>query len=594
MCQQVSLSQSFHSEMCHATARPDILKHFLCIALLFSTTSAVATPILDRDSLLAKATSFHAQGDYGHSIPILKELVTHSPRDYECNLLLGEDLLRNGNIDLSMAYLKAASDLRPSDGTAFTLLADAAIDLGDFPQAARALQAAVSRNPESQPFLLKWADFSLDRSHDLGIALRKTRAGEAVMLRVNAAARAERNEVRESLLAESAAKFPEQPGIWGELGCLQISLGNTADAAESLKQALQHEPHRAETLQLEALTAAYKQRWPDAAAKISVIAAKSPADLKNTLESWPQSLIPDSDIRGNIWDCLRSHDTRCAPLAGKPMKTAGSDPRELYGAGKWELLAALAGPRNPDDSESLWRGVALARTDGCSRAIPSLERGLKADQLTAGYWLEICYAKAGQTVIGQLIRRGDDVTVHEVKGDLLLRLRNDAGAAQWEYAEALKSRPKDPHLLARLADALDQIGDAGQARQSALGALDGDPHESLALRVLARMAMSERNYEEAIERLRALIASGSADDWTHVQLGVAYGQSGHPEEALRYLEPELGAGYPDPKGALHALLARALRRVGRDHDADLAAAEAAKLAQSSMETGTGANPATPP
>jgi predicted Zn-dependent protease len=172
-----------------------------------------------------------------------------------------------------------------------------------------------------------------------------------------------------------------------------------------------------------------------------------------------------------------------------------------------------------------------------------------------------------------------------LKGDLLLRLRSDAAAAQWEYAEALKSRPKDPHLLARLADALDQIGDTAQASESAHAALEGDPHETLALRTLARMAMNERNYEEAIVRLRALIASGSADDWTQVQLGVAYGQSGHPEEAVRYLEPELHAGYADKKGALHALLARALRKVGRDLDADAAAAEASKLAQSSMESG---------
>lgn len=410
------------------------------------------------------------------------------------------------------------------------------------------------------------------------------------MLRVNAASRAERNEVRESLLAESAAKYPEQPGIWGELGALQIDLAKTADAAQSLKQALRHEPNRAETLQLEALSAAFEQRWADAAGKLSAIATKSPTDLKNALETWPPYLVPDGSVQDPVWDCLRSHGTGCAALTVKPMNTASLGPRELYAAGKWEQLATLPVPRNSDDSESLWYGAAFARTGDCSRAIPSLERGLKADQFTAGYWLEICYARAGQAVIAQLNKTGNEVAVHELKGDLLLRLRSNAGAAQWEYAEALKLRPNDPHLLARLADALDQIGDPAQARQSALAALDADPRESLAVRILARMAMSERNYDEAIERLRALIASGSADDWTQVQIGVAYGQSGHAEEAVRYLEPELRAGYPDPKGALHAMLARALRKVGRDRDAELAAAEASKLAQSSMETGIGANP----
>lgn len=592
--QQVSAFRSFQLEVRHAIAYAGILTHLSCIALLFSAMSAAATPASNRDPLLEKATSLHTQGDYAHSIPILKELVNRFPRDYECNLLLGEDLLRNGNVEDSLAYLKAASDLRTSDGTALAFLADAAIDLGDFAMAAEALEAAIARDAQSEAFLTKWADFSLDRSRDLGIALRKTKAGEAVMLRVNAASRAERSQVRESLLAESAAKYPEQPGIWGELGAVQIGLGKNEEAARSMKQALQREPHRTETLELEALSAAFEQRWPDAAAKVSAIGAKSPSDLRNTLESWPPYLVPEANVHGTVWDCLRTHGASCTLLSAKPISTAGVGPRELYAAGKWEQLAALPAPSNPDGSQSLWRGVALARIGDCSRAIPPLERGAKADPLTAGYWLEICYAKAGQAVMAQLSKAGNNVALHELKGDLLLRLRNDASAAQWEYAEALKSRPKDPHLLARLADALDQIGDAAQARQSALAALDADPHEPLALRIVARMAIRERDYDEAIERLRALIASGSADDWTQVQLGVAYGQSGHPEEALRYLEAELRAGYPDHKGALHALLARALRKVGRDHDAELAAAEASKLAQSSMESGTETGPDTHP
>ena len=560
----------------------------------FLAVPAVATTVGDREPLLEKATSFHKQGDYGHSIPILKELVNRYPRDYECNLLLGEDLLRIGDSELSLAYLRAAADLRPSDPVALALLADATVHLGQFSMAARALQALVSMDPESESSLLKWADFSLDRSRDLGIVMRKTKAGEAVMLRVNAASRAERNEVRESLLLESAVKDPNQPGIWGELGAVQIALGKNTEAVESLKQALEREPRGAETLELEALFAAFEQRWSDATVKLSAIAAKSLADLKNTIESWPPYLVPDGDIRGALWDCLRNHGARCAVFAAGPTNTAASGPRELFAAGNWERLTALPASRNSDDSESLWRGVALARTNDCPRAIPFLELGLKADQLSAGYWLEICYAKAGQTVMALLKKRGDDIALHELKGDLLLRLGNDAAAAQWEYAEALKLRSNDPHLLARMADALDQVGDAAQARQSALVALDVDAHEPLALCVLARMAMRERNYDEAIERLRALIASGSADDWTQVQLGVAYGQSGHPQEALRYLEPELRAGYPDEKGALHALLARALRKAGRDHDAELAAAEASKLAQSSMEGGTEATPDTHP
>jgi tetratricopeptide (TPR) repeat protein len=565
--------------------RPAGLEYVLGVLFLISSAPAgLATSAPDRSALLKAATAFHSQGDYGHSIPILKELVARFPADFEGNLLLGEDLLRNGNVEASLTPLREAAAVRPSDGTALALLADAAIDLGDLPGAAEAMQAAVAKNPESEAFLVKWADFSLDRSRDVGIALRRTRSGEAVMLRVNAASRAERDEVRESLLAESAAKSPEQPGIWGELGAVQVALGKRSEAEESLKNALQREPESTETLQLEALTAAFDQRWMRAAGKLYAIAARSPADLSSTFGSWPRYLVPEKTVQGKVWDCLRSQNLKCSlDEAGKPAST-GLSARELYASGRWEKLTALPKARTLDREELLWRGVAFAKTDDCSRAIPALERGLKIDELTAGYWLELCYAKAGQMVMSRLVKMGSPVALHEVKGDLLLRLRNDAGAAQWEYAEALKLRPNDPHLLARLADALNQVGETTQAGESARAALAGDPHETLALRLLARMAMSERNYEEAIARLRALAACGPADDWTQVQLGVAYGQSGHPEEAVRYLEPELRANYRDEKGALHALLARSLRKLGRDHDAELAAAEAAKLAASAMES----------
>jgi predicted Zn-dependent protease len=96
-------------------------------------------------------------------------------------------------------------------------------------------------------------------------------------------------------------------------------------------------------------------------------------------------------------------------------------------------------------------------------------------------------------------------------------------------------------------------------------------------------AMSERDYAEALVRLKQQMAISPKDDWAHVQLGVAYGQLGHPEEAQRYLGPELSAGYPDPKGALHAMLATALRKMGRDVEAKKAASEAARLASLSVE-----------
>jgi thioredoxin-like negative regulator of GroEL len=569
-----------------ASLRPIARAALLSSSLLcLSIAARPAAPDLPPASAaqLKAAASFHRQGDYAHSIPLLKQLVDKYPRNYDANLLLGQDLVRSGNIAAALAPLHVASEVRPDDATALTFLADAAIDAGDQAAAAQALQAAVARSPKSVDMLVKWADHCLDRSRVVGQELRTSKRDEATMLRVTAADRKDGDEVREQLLEQSAAQDPEQRGIWGELGGSQIALAKSTEAAESLKQARQREPQETETLRLEALVAALEQRWPDAEKQLQAIAWRSTADFKRILNAWPDYLVPGADVSGAVWDCMRHPAAACPLTSAKPRPAQQQNAKDLYLAGRWEQLAALPASNSSDNFDSLWRGVALARTGDCPHAIPPLERGFKADTHAAGYWLEVCYAAAGEKVLAQLKAAGDEVAIHELKGDLLLRLKNDGAAAQWEYAAALKARPNDPHLLARLADAYDRVGDGDHAKETAKAALSLDPHEPLAIELSARMAMSDRDYTEAIVRLKQMLALDPADDWAKVQLGLAYGQTGSPDSALHYLQPELEAGYPDKKGALHAQLANILRKLGRDDDAKAASAEASRLAKASLE-----------
>ncbi len=76
--------------------------------------------------------------------------------------------------------------------------------------------------------------------------------------------------------------------------------------------------------------------------------------------------------------------------------------------------------------------------------------------------------------------------------------------------------------------AYERVGDVEHAKETARAAITLNAQESLALRTLALMAMSEREYSEAIVRLKQLMAIDPLDDWTHVQLGVAYVQTGAP------------------------------------------------------------------
>jgi predicted Zn-dependent protease len=98
-----------------------------------------------------------------------------------------------------------------------------------------------------------------------------------------------------------------------------------------------------------------------------------------------------------------------------------------------------------------------------------------------------------------------------------------------------------------------------------------------------RVAMNQRVYQEALRVLERLQKMEPEDAWTRVQMGTAYAQTDRPQDAVHSLEPVLAARYPDEKGALHALLAGQLRKLGREQEAKSAAEEAIRLANAFQE-----------
>jgi tetratricopeptide (TPR) repeat protein len=538
----------------------------------------------DLSTQLQTASALHKRADYAHSIPLLRQIVQKSPRNYLGNLLLGVDLLRSGSVKEAMAPLRTASAVRPDDGAPQAYLAQAATALGDFALVSEALQSAVARSGGDAQYLMAWGDYCLDRFRVLELSLRTTKRGEAMEFRVEAWGHPEGSETRETLLEQSSAADPEQRGIWGELGVAQLALGKRTQAQETLKEAEQRDPQGANTLQFEALLAAEEHTWQEAEQRLLAVGVRSPSELREVLGGWPAELTPGREVSGAVWDCLRNRSATCTVLSAGPQGGEGLSAKDLYAEGRWDQLKSLPPAPAVDASESLWRGVALAKTDDCPKAIPSLERGLKADELVAGFWLEACFAIETARAEARLSAEGNESARHELAGDRHLRLRYDAAAAQAEYAEALKSRPRDSELLAKLAEAYKKSDDSEHARETALAALALNPHLTSAIHTLAEMAISQRDYAEALLRLKQLAFILPKDAWTQVELGVTYGQLGNPSEALRYLGPQLVAGFPDKKGALHAQLANALRKLGRTEEAKQAAAEAARLANQTLQS----------
>ena len=433
---------------------------------------------------------------------------------------------------------------------------------------------------------MKWADFNLERFRILELKLRSSQSGMAVVLRLQAAGLHNGTETREELLRQSATADPEEHGIWGELGVEQVQRGMAEEAAATLKTAQERQARDLWTMRLEAMIAAARGDWKEAETRLLDLGGRSPAIFRQGLQDWPRNLLPPQNVAGEIWECGRDNSRACVEKIKFPASKIRDSEEQLFEEERWEQLAALSEP--PSEATAAWfrRGLALAELKDCARAIPALERGLDAGAGTAAYWLELCYAKEAERSVAQLGELGDQSAFHRVRGDFLVRVKGDMQAATEEYVKARKLRPRDPLLAERLAQAYENIGDLQRAKQAAQEALALDPRRVVSLRLLASVAMNERDYPNALESLNKLLAVQPSVAWTRVQLGIAYAQTGQAQEALANLQPALAQGYPDDRGALHATLASVLRKLGREQEAQNAAAESTRLSNLFQQHGS--------
>ena len=447
----------------------------------------------------------------------------------------------------------------------------------DYAAAGEAFENDIAREPRSVAAWMKWADFALERFRILDLDLRAAQSGMAVVLRLEAQGLHDGPETREELLRQSATADPEQPGIWGELGVEQVRRGMQKEATMTLKTALERQPKDSWTLRLQAMTAGAQGNWAKAEAHLRELGGRSRAVLRSAVKAWPGNLLPKEELEGDIWECARKDSEACLEKIKFPASDAQDSEDQLFVEERWEQLAALAEP--PPELPAAWfeRGVALAELSDCARAIPALERGLGAGAETAAYWLELCYASEAERATARIRALGNEAVFHRVRGDFLVRVTGDAHSATEDYEKARKLQPRDAVLAERLAQAYKSLGEMSQAKQAAGEALALDPRRPVALRLLASIAMDERDYPAALLFLNKMLGMRSNDAWARVQMGVAYAQTGQPRQALAYLEPLLAAGYPDERGALHGTLAGVLRKLGREQEAQTAAAEANRL-----------------
>jgi tetratricopeptide (TPR) repeat protein len=532
----------------------------------------------DLDRLLKEGAALNQRGDCTRSIPLLRQAANLDSQNAIANYLLGVALLQCGHPTDAVAPLHMAAHANLANEEAEGYLGDAEMELKEFPLAAEAFLTAVSRAPDSEQTLVWWTDFSLERFRVLEFSLRATTRGRAAMLVVAAEADNLDWKKKEELLQQAAVLDPGLDEIRGKLGIAQALLTEDADAKASLNSAKQAAPDAISTLELEALVDAGQGQWNEANEKILEVDRRSQTEFKRLVAAWPQRLIPGPERNDPVWQCLRESHAQCPAIQAQPFAQETAPGERLFAEGRWEQLIAAPAPPVNDAARWFWRGMAFAQLGDCVHAIPALEYGLKPGAETGAAHLVNCYEREAVRSADHLQVLGKDASVHLIRGDILLSIRLDPSKAVAEYMQALHLRPNDPQLLEKLAESYFSLAEMKKARQTAEQALQLNPTRKQLLRLLIQIALTEREYATALSLLNRLAAIEPDDPWIRIQQATAYGQTGHPEEAVQALQPALDAGYPDERGSLHALLAAQLRKLGRTEDASRSTAEAIRLA----------------
>jgi tetratricopeptide (TPR) repeat protein len=386
---------------------------------------------------------------------------------------------------------------------------------------------------------------------------------------------------------------------WSDMALADLASGNRADAETDVRRALKLDANCLAAWLVQARLNAEAGEWNNACGRLNDVAKRSPQTLATAAVIWPQSLQPPNPVTGaagSFFNCVREacgEDRLLAEISAKPAVKPALD--IAFRDQMWEIVS-LPAPQFQDRAASHKRGIAFAHLGNCEQATPLLESSLTTDSQNVEtlFFLSLCHAQ----LAGEVEKRfrqacGENAVLHNMRGDVMLRLQGNSGAAITEYQAALAEHPGDPRTLEHLAEAQFAAGQNEAARASAQAALKTDAHRFSAQRTLAKIAMQDRDYQTALPLLRALAQRDPRDLAVKVDLATACAQTGAFSEALENLTPALKAGYPDEKGTLHYLLGTVLRDLGRKAEAEQEFAEARKLSDAYQQNARGDHDAQP-
>jgi tetratricopeptide (TPR) repeat protein len=569
-------------------------KRFICVILLFGPVaiSLWAQPASDFESLLHQGFALHQQQKYSEALPVLQRAWKIQPRNYFANLLIGIDLVRTGAPAKAVGFLKAARQQRSHEEFPHEYLGEAHVALKQYADATQDYLTATKAVPDSSQAAVAMVDYSLARFAEISNQLRSTKKGLAAEHRLEALSHPLKDADRTKLLRRSVELDDSNAEAWSDLALAELAGGNREAAESDSQRALKLNSNCLAAGLVQARLNAERGDWNDAANRLNEVARRSPKTLAQAALTWPRALRPPAPVAGvtaSFFACVQEGCGEENLLEKRSAKPNAGSRQIAFREQMWEVVSSGPSPYQ-DKTLQFERGIAFAHLGNCEQATPLLENGLTANPQNVDtlFFLSVCYAQLAGEVEKRFRRsNGESAVLHNMRGDVMLRLQANSTAAIAEYQAALADHPGDPRTLEHLAEAQFAASQNDAARASAQAALKADEHRFSAQRTLTKIAMQDRDYETALPLLRALSQRDPRDQAVKVDLATACSQTGASAEALENLTLALKAGYPDEKGTLHYLLGTILRDLNRDAESKAAFATARQLSDSYQQLSRG-------
>jgi putative PEP-CTERM system TPR-repeat lipoprotein len=460
--------------------------------------------------------------------------------DFPSGLLLaGASDLALKRYEQANVYLRRYVQLVPQNLEARKLLAIVEVQLGEATEAVKTLSPAVAQG-SNDPQLLALVGVASARTGDLAAADR--------------------------YLTLALSQRPDDVDLRTQLGITQLARGELAAAADELERASRDDPHalRPDVVLVltylrggefdKALRAAKRvqERQPGDPAGFDlaglVLLAKGDDEAARTSLLQARQLRPDGVLALNLLAALELRQGRTSAARGYYREVLRVDPKNAAAS------------------------VALAKLDieggRAAEALATLRAALQGDQSVAVFGrLLLAEGRTGEALDAAktaLAKSPRDPDLLEILGRAQLGT-GDAEAAKGTFETLAGVRPAGGTAHRYLAEADVALHHGDLAAAEARKAIDLDPRDEAARKLLARIYLSERAYADARPLIEELAAKQPKDSEVAALQGDLAMALGSPEEAAAAFQRGLALA---PSSALQLRLARAQMQSGHGDAAE--------------------------